>query len=181
THPDQGTTFQVLLPANPDQVDGSVGQAVANIPRGRGELILVVDDDASVREITCASLVAHGYRVLASQDGAEGLALFAPRHLDVRAIVSDIDMPELDGAALSTIARKLNPSVRVILVSGSAEIRDPRRQPPPDGAFLSKPFSADTLLATLHRLLNPAVPGELGNLERPATGVGMNSNQGVLR
>lgn len=151
--PGQGTTFQVLLPALPDQATGADGPVAADLPRGTGELVLLADDDTSVREVTCASLVQHGYRAIAAADGTEAVALFAPRYLEIRAVITDIDMPGLDGAALAAVVRKLNPSVRVILVSGSAEGNDPRRQPPEGGAFLSKPFSAETLLGTLHHLL----------------------------
>jgi CheY-like chemotaxis protein len=64
-----------------------------------------------------------------------------------------LDMPNLDGTTLAKVVRNLNPSVRIILVSGSADTRDPRRQPPVDGAFLSKPCSGEILLRTLNRLL----------------------------
>jgi CheY-like chemotaxis protein len=87
-------------------------------------------------------------------DGTEALGLFAPRSLEVRAIVTDLDMPNLDGTALAKVVLNLNPSVRIILVSGSADINDSRRQPPVNGAFLPKPCSGEALLRTLHGLLN---------------------------
>jgi two-component system cell cycle sensor histidine kinase/response regulator CckA len=154
TRPGSGTLFRVLLPALPEQADGDYRAIAAAIPRGTGELVLVVDDDANVREVTCASLIQHGYRALAAKDGTEAVALFAPRHLEIRAVVSDLDMPGLDGPTLAAIVRKLNPSVRTILSSASADPSDPRRQAPESGAFLSKPYTAETLLGTLHRLLN---------------------------
>lgn len=155
TRPGSGTLFRVLLPALPEQAMGGDSRALAaTIPRGTGELVLVVDDDASVREVACASLIEHGYRALAANDGTEAVALFAPRHLEIRAVVSDLDMPGLDGTTLAAIVRKLNPSVRIILSSASADLSDPRRQAPESGAFLPKPYTAETLLGTLHRLLN---------------------------
>ncbi len=151
----QGTAFHILLPATPNDLAAEAGAAAhASIPRAHGELVLVVDDDANVREITGATLAGHGYRVLSAADGTEAVALFAPRSLEIRAIVTDLDMPNLDGLALLKVVRALNPSVRPVLVSGSADNSDPRRTPPADGAFLSKPFSAELLLQTLHRLLN---------------------------
>src|SRR5690606_35996023 len=97
-----------------------------------------------------AALAGHGYRTLVAADGSEALGLFAPRSLEIKAIITDLDMPNLDGSALVQVARKLNPSVRVILVSGSADASDARREPPANGAFLSKPCSGETLLRTLH-------------------------------
>jgi two-component system cell cycle sensor histidine kinase/response regulator CckA len=155
TRPGSGTMFRVLLPALPEQAAGDARTA-ATVPRGRGELVLVVDDDDNVREVTCASLIEHGYRALAANDGTEAVALFAPRHLEIRAVVSDLDMPGLDGATLALIVRKLNPSVRVILSSASAGSDDPRRQAPDGGVFLAKPYTTETLLGTLHQLLNSA-------------------------
>jgi signal transduction histidine kinase len=148
-----GTLFRVLLPALPEQTGTEHDTAAVAIPRGAGELVLVVDDDANVREVACASLIAHGYHALAANDGTEAVALFAPRHLEIRAVVSDLDMPGLDGTTLAAIVRKLNPSVRVILSSASADAGDPRRRAPEGGAFRPKPYTAETLLGTLHELL----------------------------
>jgi two-component system cell cycle sensor histidine kinase/response regulator CckA len=156
TRPGSGTLFRVLLPALPEQAGSDHGAAAVAIPRGSGELVMVVDDDVNVREVACASLIQHGYRTLAANDGTEAVALFAPRHLEIRAVVSDLDMPGLDGTTLAAIVRKLNPSVRIILSSASSDPTDPRRQAPEGGAFLSKPYTAETLLGTLHRLLTPA-------------------------
>lgn len=162
SQPGRGTTFKLLFPATPGHEAAAVAGNLTTIPRGHGELVLVVDDDASVREITSATLSGHGYRALAAVDGTEALALFAPRSLEIRAVVTDLDMPNLDGVALVKVVQTLNPSIRIILVSGSANATDPRREPPPDGAFLSKPFSGELLLSTLHRLLN--APPKAGSI-----------------
>jgi len=159
TEPSRGTTFQILLPAIPGAESSLHPAGLETVPNGQGELVLVVDDDVSVRETTSAALTGHGYRTLVAADGAEALALFAPRSLEVRAIITDLDMPHLDGSALARVARSLNPSVRLILVSGSADIRDARREPPDNGAFLSKPCSGEALLRTLHQLLNDGTGG----------------------
>lgn len=168
TRPGSGTLFRVLLPALPDQAGSEQGASAAAIPRGSGELVLVVDDDANVREVACASLIQHGYRTLAANDGTEAVALFAPRHLEIRAVVSDLDMPGLDGTTLANIVRKLNPSVRVILSSASADAADPRRTAPEGGAFLPKPYTAETLLGTLHRLLSSSVTAPAAATHVPA-------------
>lgn len=153
----RGTTFQLLFPATPSQeAFGTGGAMAADVPPGHGELILVVDDDASVREITGAALTGHGYRVLSAADGTEALALFAPRSLEIRAVIADLDMPGLDGLAFLKVVQVLNPSARPILVSGSADTSDPRRASPPGGAFLPKPFNGGLLLRTLHGLLSDA-------------------------
>ncbi len=158
----RGTTFTILLPAAvgfEEQVDRA---ALNKIPRGQGELVLVVDDDSSVREITSAMLTGHGYRVIAAADGTEAVALFAPRSLEITAIVTDLDMPNLDGQALIKVVRALNPSVRCILMSGIANEGDPRCAAPPDGLFFAKPFGGETLLRSMHQLLRETVPAPRG-------------------
>jgi DNA-binding NtrC family response regulator len=142
-----------LFPAAPANFPvGDVTRTLA-IPRGDGELILVANDDAGVRDVTCATLIAHGYRVLAAADGAEAVGLFAMRSHEFRVLITDLDMPNLDGVALSRIATTLNPSIRTLLVSGSTDIHDSRRKPLSNGRFLAKPFSAEQLLSTVHDLL----------------------------
>ena len=149
-----GTTFRILLPAEA-QADSELTEAIsATIPRGNGELILVADDDANVREVTSAALTAHGYRVLTAADGTEALAFIAPRVLEIRVVITDLDMPNLDGATLTKVIGSLNPAIRILLVSASAAIDDPRRRPPPSGAFLAKPFTGDVLLRTVHGLID---------------------------
>jgi two-component system cell cycle sensor histidine kinase/response regulator CckA len=162
THPGQGTTFQIILPAEPDNVSVVTDSASAVIPRGRGELILVVDDDANLREVAGATLVGHGYRVLAAADGTEGLALFAPRSLEIRLVLTDLDMPNLDGSAMTKVMRALNPAIRVLTVSGSSDVEEARRRISPNGAFLAKPFTAESLLRNVNDLLShgSAIPWE---------------------
>jgi signal transduction histidine kinase len=154
TKPGQGTTFQIFLPASPgDEAVNSTATA-ATIPRGHGELILVADDDVSVRDVTAATLVGHGYRVLAASDGTEALALFAPRNLEVRAVVTDLDMPSLDGTALAKVVHALNPSVRVLTVSGSSDLEELRRRTPEFSQFIAKPFTASMLLEKIGEMLS---------------------------
>jgi len=153
TNPGKGTTFQIFLPASPGKETANPNTATVLIPRGHGELILVVDDDVSVRDVTAATLTGHGYKVLAASDGTEALALFATRNLEVRAVVTDLDMPGLDGSTLAKVAHALNPSVRILIVSGSSDVEDLQRRTPEFSEFLAKPFTADTLLVTITDLL----------------------------
>jgi two-component system, cell cycle sensor histidine kinase and response regulator CckA len=120
-------------------------------------LILVVDDDPNVREITSAILSSHGYRVLAAADGAEAISLFAPRSLEIRVVVADLSMPLLDGHALMRVLRNLNPSIRVLAISGQAEQQELFRRQTAN-PLLPKPFSMHALLASIHDLLRAGDP-----------------------
>jgi CheY-like chemotaxis protein len=149
----RGTTFQVYFPAAPGVELPPGLPAGSPTRRGHGELILVVDDDANIREVTCAVLVRHGFRALAAADGAEAVALFAPRTLEIRAVVTDLSMPVLDGVTLTKVIRNLNPSIRVLAITGQPDHQDRFQRQQPSSPFLLKPFSGEALLEAIHALL----------------------------
>lgn len=151
----RGTTFTVYLPAAEGALIGDQENPPIHIPRGRGELILVVDDELNVRDLITAILTHHGYRILTARDGVEAVALFAPRGAEVALVITDVNMPNLDGTALAGVLRRLQPALKVITVSGMAQESRPE---PTEGtrpsAFLPKPFKAEALLRLVHQLLH---------------------------
>jgi PAS domain S-box-containing protein len=150
----QGTHFKVYLPAAQDtDVVAAVSEPDEPM-HGSGELILIVDDEADVRRVTRAALVGNGYQVLTANNGAEAVALYASRLTDIHAVITDMSMPVMDGPATVRALLKLNPSVRLLAVSGLME----RGKVEPlvrSGlvTFLGKPFSAPRLLTTLRDVL----------------------------
>ncbi len=148
----RGTTFKVYLPAATTQtVAPSAPQAGA--PLGRGELVLVIDDEAAIREITQDTLEAHGYRVLTASEGAEAVALFARSAGGVAVVLTDMTMPLMDGQATIRALRRIDPNVPIIATSGLAANG---LAAPEDGttqAFLLKPYTAERLLTTLRAVL----------------------------
>ena len=155
SEPGHGSTFTVFLPAEPDAAGLPETELAANLPRGNGELILLVDDEASVRSITQAVLVAHGYRVLLEADGIEGLATFALQSADIALVLTDIAMPVMDGIALTCALRRMKPDLRVIVSTGHGEKAFVSGLAV--GTFLHKPYDAGTLLRRLHAVLNEPI------------------------
>ncbi|HYP18284.1 MAG TPA: response regulator [Opitutus sp.] len=151
----KGTVFRVYLPAVESTSASAVaGAALPPVPRGMGELVLVVDDEPSIRNMAAAMLSRHGYRVLTAADGAEAIALFAPRSKDIRVVITDLSMPHLDGAALAGVIHRLNANVKIIAVSGlSPETAGGQSTPPFVHAFLNKPFRPEVLLTMVFDLL----------------------------
>ena len=149
----KGTQFSVYLPVAP------TGVACAPAPRevlpcGSGELVLVVDDEAAIREITRTTLEANGYRVLTAGDGTEALALFAQHRPDIRLVLTDMMMPVMDGPATVRALRKLAPQVRVVAMSGlAAGTSTPAAGGVDALAVLQKPYTAADLLRTLREAL----------------------------
>jgi two-component system cell cycle sensor histidine kinase/response regulator CckA len=151
----KGTTFKVYLPAlAPAQVE-RIDVTGRNLPSGKGEMILIVDDEVAVRDIARLTLENYGYRVLVAANGAEGIAVFA-RHVDeIKVILSDMNMPVMDGAAMTKAVRAINPEVRILSSSGLAPNDDEAKRAEEAGisGFISKPYTAEQLLVKLDEML----------------------------
>ncbi len=155
SEPGNGTKFNVYLPARTSFSDEEIERAV-KLPRGQGELILVVDDEPSVRQITQKTLEAFGYRVLVATDGADALAHYARRGDEISAVITDMMMPVKDGAATIRVLQKLNPSVRIIAASGLVNNGHGTSASLGVRHFLPKPYTADTLLTVIKQCLEEA-------------------------
>lgn len=154
----RGTTFEVYLPATPE------ARPVIPVepelpPRGRGELILVVDDEATVRGTVQQALERHGYRVLTASEGQEALGLLAEYHSELKAVLTDMMMPGVDGPQLVRAVRQREARLPIIGMTGLTESMTGEDLKNLNLAqMLAKPFEARALLVAVHRAL--AAPGE---------------------
>jgi PAS domain S-box-containing protein len=151
-----GTTFRAYLP--PAEGAMVAEAASAEAPRGNGELVLVVDDDALIRVITTAMLTRHGYRVLVAGDGAEALDLIKARRGEISLMVTDLDMPHLAGPALAEHVRTVNRDIQILAISGrkpDKSERDPRTF---SNGFLVKPFTVESLQSMVYELISSTQP-----------------------
>lgn len=114
--------------------------------------MLVVDDEASIREVAGETLAAHGYRALTAADGTQALALYAQRRGEIRAVLMDMMMPFLDGQATIRALRHIDPELPILAVSGLG----PGSQRAEDLGvrFLPKPYSTEMLLTALRDALD---------------------------
>ena len=155
SEPGKGTKFRVYLPAQTTASADPEARDAAEIARGCGETILVVDDELPVRQIIKHTLEASGYKVLLAEDGTEAVKIFAARHAEIPVVLTDMMMPLMDGTTTVQILRKIDPAVRVIASSGlpaSDEIM--QAAGPGFGCFLSKPYTAEALLKALRLTLD---------------------------
>lgn len=145
----QGSSFKIHLPAAVDAVQ-LTKSACPSLPRGNGELILVIDDEAPIRQITQRVLVTFGYDVMVASDGVEGVALYARHHGKIAAVITDMMMPVMDGAATIEAITRINPQAKVIAASGIAATREsPRMAELGVKHFLAKPCAVEALLGVL--------------------------------
>jgi two-component system, cell cycle sensor histidine kinase and response regulator CckA len=113
-----GTTFEIFLP----RLDAAVASGRPPPPTHSvdgTDTVLVVEDDAAVREVVCRILAAHHYRVLAAASGAEALRIAAETRVDV--LLTDVVMPQMSGPELATRVAMLWPHVAIVCMSGYAD------------------------------------------------------------
>lgn len=147
----RGSTFGVFLPAQPDSVGTIAAEPVKDdVPRGRGETILVVDDDPNVLAAALRTLETFGYRAVGAADGAEAIALYVLRRDEIALVVTDLMLPVMDGPALIKALQRINSAVKLIATSGLRE----EAGTPGTRHLLAKPFTAEALLELVRQVLD---------------------------
>jgi DNA-binding NtrC family response regulator len=121
---------------------------------GKGQLVLVVDDEMPIREALVRTLQSNGYRAYTAEDGSDALALYFQRRDEIDLVITDISMGQMDGVTLVRSLRKLDPQVRVIVSSGHFQ-KDNMTVLNGLGvrSFLDKPYTADKLLRAVQSVL----------------------------
>ena len=154
SEPGKGSRFSVYLPAIDQTEEAPTEETPKELPQGRGELILIADDEGAILEIIEAILDRYGYKVLTARDGAEAVAMYAKHQDKIRLVITDAMMPFLDGPAVVRALQKLNPAVKVMGMSGLLEIE--KMEELFDAttlSFLVKPFNSEGLLKSLQHAL----------------------------
>jgi CheY-like chemotaxis protein len=125
------------------------------IERGRGELILLVDDEASILAVMQQTLEVFGYRVLTAEDGARAIAQFARSQEEIALVITDMMMGVVDGAAVIAALRGMNPDLPVVATSGdSSDDWSSRARAAGAKYVLAKPYTAPLLLRIVREILN---------------------------
>ncbi|BBD61005.1 two-component hybrid sensor and regulator [Nostoc sp. HK-01] len=148
-----GTCFRVYLPAVGEQE--TFYQEEVTLQVGHGELILIVDDEPSIQEITRTSLETHDYKTLIASDGIEAIAQYAKNADKISVVLMDIMLPSLDGVTAIRTLQKINPKVKVIATSGLMP-KDKLAEIMKMGVnkFLSKPYTVNELLLSLQEIIS---------------------------
>lgn len=109
-------------------------------------VVLVAEDEPAVRTLVCMVLQMAGYSVIPASNGLEAIALYrtSPERFDL--VLTDLDMPVMDGYQLVTLIRESTPDARIVCMSGNP------REVPPRVSFLQKPFTPQALKDALHQM-----------------------------
>jgi signal transduction histidine kinase/CheY-like chemotaxis protein len=154
-----GTTFEVYLPRVNEALESDmIGRSLSACKAGQ-QTVLLVEDEAAVRDIACQFLTAAGYRVLAAEDGERAIQL-AERDATIEVLITDMVMPRMHGPELARQLLRWTPRLKVIYMSGYLEPADADGELMKDAFFLSKPFSRDTLVNQVAEALCASVSSE---------------------
>jgi PAS domain S-box-containing protein len=155
-----GTEFRVYLPAEeglPRLAPDKQGQADA-LPKGSGELILIVDDEEAVRSVTQRILESSGYRTLIATTGAEAVACYRKKGYEISVVLTDLHMPDMGGVEAIAVLRQINPEVKIIVVTGAGSaLGAPAPVEMGVQGYIKKPFEVAHLLVTLQNVLQVPV------------------------
>jgi PAS domain S-box-containing protein len=158
--PDRGTSLKLYWPATSGAAavtpEAGAGSSALHRHAGAGAAatVLVVEDEAAVRELVVRILKADGYRVLAAEDGENALGLLSGHLVPPDLVVTDVLMPRMNGRQLGDALREMHPSLPVLYMSGDIGENIVLRQLVPEGApFLPKPFTPAQLLASISAVL----------------------------
>jgi len=153
SEPGMGTTFRAFFPPAHEHAVPLAETPAAEATKGRGETVLVVEDEPAVRQITARILRRNGYLVLEAASGAEALTLAADHHFDM--LLTDLVMPQVSGPELAQRIQQMHPGIPMLFMSGySQDVLGPRGALDGDAPLIQKPFAAPELLKTIRGLLS---------------------------
>ncbi len=155
----KGSQFKVYIPAvlSIEQEETLSGKSTSEAHRGHGELILVVDDEPSICEMSRLILEEYGYRVITAKDGAEAVAVFTEKKDDIDVVIVDMSMPVMSGPATISALKKIKGKVKIIVSSGMDNLDVDLKSGQEKGdtyvhAVLRKPYTAEQLLTVLYEV-----------------------------
>jgi CheY-like chemotaxis protein len=153
----RGTTFKIYFPRAAERPAAAASPAPPAARPVGVETVLVVEDDAAVRDVTVRALRDGGYRVLEAASGRAALDVAAAAHPAVRLLVTDVVMPDMSGRQVAEALQARVPALRVLYVSGYTQNTIVHHGVLDSGIeFLSKPFTPSALLARVRQVLDGA-------------------------
>ncbi|MEU7908036.1 PAS domain S-box protein [Actinoplanes sp. NPDC049118] len=171
SEPGVGTTFRVYLPLirTPSDNHAPAPSSPGVVPRGRGETVLVVEDEPALGRIVARILTEGGYLVLSAVSGPDALALDAEQGCDM--LLTDVIMPEMSGPRLVELLEQRHSGLPVLFMSGYSDgLLGSHNVLDPDIAFIEKPFTGEGLLRAVDAVLHAAAPDRCLTPQNPGPG-----------
>lgn len=151
--PGKGSVFAIYLPAEETKGEAGSPSAAAGPPfRGNGETILVVDDEASVRQVARAVLVSLNFQAITASDGTEALIQLAEKRTNLKGVITDVHMPGMDGLNFVKVLKRMSPDAGILVSSGRMDEKETAEfKALGVKVILSKPFTQEELQEGLRR------------------------------
>jgi CheY-like chemotaxis protein len=153
--PERGTMFKIYLPVVEEPAARAAERVPTKLPQGRGETVLLVEDETPVRNVTLLLLEKLGYRVLEAANAEEAFSLVESGQAKIELLLTDVIMPGRSGPELAATLRSRDPGLKVLFQSGytgEAVLRHANIKS--DMAFLKKPFTLGTLAKKIREVLD---------------------------
>ena len=152
--PSVGTTFKIYFPAI-EEVHEEEYFEENEPPRGQGETILLVDDEPYLLELVSRQLVGANYRTITASNGKEALKLFEKHREQIKLVILDLLMPEMDGKRCLESLREMDPDVRALIATGHAKqgMAVDLKEAGAKG-FIHKPFDSNQLLEEIRKIID---------------------------
>jgi two-component system cell cycle sensor histidine kinase/response regulator CckA len=155
----EGSTFKIYFPLAKDESEAFSAPKTQSSKSSGREKILVVEDDESLRGVTCEILAMTGYEVISTSNPSE-VGELLDKHPDVSLLLTDVIMPQKNGQQVADEVSKLNPSIKVVFMSGYAhDVIEERGLLVSSKNFISKPVTAEYLLKIIREALDQDHPG----------------------
>ncbi len=154
SEPGKGTTFKIYLARHSNPVIDIAGKNPVDIPKGHGEIILVVEDEASILKFAKRILEELGYRVLDAKTPDQALKLAKEHPYDINLLITDVVMPGMNGKELSSRLHECFPGLKTLFMSGYTANVIAHRGVLDEGVqFIQKPFSKKSMANKVRKTL----------------------------
>lgn len=154
SEPDKGTTFRIYLPPHLGEAGGVPQSVRTEMPKGRGETVLVVEDEASVLRLARRVLGKLGYTLLSTQSPDKALNMVREHTEKIHLLITDVVLPEMSGRELAEKITGIRPDIKVLFMSGYTADIIGRHGVLDEGVpFIEKPFSLDSLARKVREAL----------------------------
>jgi len=151
----KGTTFRIYLPIAQTEEEASVSKPTEVLLRGKGETILVAEDDPHVRKVTVMSLQENGYKVIEAKNGEEAIERFIEKKDTIALVLLDVIMPVKNGKDAYEGIKKINPDAKALFLSGYTDDVISKKGILQEGFdFIAKPINPDTLMRKIREVLD---------------------------
>ena len=154
SEPSEGTTFKIYFPAI-EEIPEEQYSGNKESPKGRGETILLVDDEPHLLDLVSRQLVGANYRVIKASNGNEALNLYEQQREQISLVILDLLMPEMDGRRCLEALRDIDPNIRVLIATGhtTPDMVGELEQAGAKG-FIRKPFDFSLLLEEIRKIID---------------------------